>query len=335
VIKPKSKPVLKTTTARELQDMTFPDIKYVLPDYILEGLTLLAAKPKVGKSWLMLNCAIAVAEGTTVLNKNCQQGDVLYCALEDGGLRRSKLRIRQLLGDREWPKRLHLIADMPRLADGGLEFLKAWCKHVGQGRLIIIDTYKMVKSIVKTDRQQTLYDLDYDAVAELRSFAADHGMAVILVYHLRKSVSLEDALDEVNASLGLTAAVDSVLVIRRKNANSLTVYGRGRDIAELEKALAFDAKTGVWTELGDAAEVYKSQQRVAIVDALKEAGQPQTPKEIAGATEMKVHNVQYLLKELVEDGDVQKGRIWQIQARETETLRAKLNTIRGRKRRGK
>src|SRR5262245_65203993 len=37
--------------------------KYVVPGVIVEGLTLLAGKPKLGKSWLLLHMAIAVARG--------------------------------------------------------------------------------------------------------------------------------------------------------------------------------------------------------------------------------------------------------------------------------
>jgi hypothetical protein len=40
-----------------LQAMTFAPIKYVVPGIIVEGLTLLAGKPKVGKSWLLLHAA--------------------------------------------------------------------------------------------------------------------------------------------------------------------------------------------------------------------------------------------------------------------------------------
>ena len=39
-------------TAFELRLMDFPAMSYVVPGHIVEGLTLLAGKPKVGKSWL-------------------------------------------------------------------------------------------------------------------------------------------------------------------------------------------------------------------------------------------------------------------------------------------
>src|SRR5262249_23042571 len=96
-----------TFTAKELRDMRFKAIKYVVPGVIVEGLTLLASKPKKGKSWLMMHAAIAVATGGTTLGGiECEEGDVLYCALEDNP-RRLQSRATKLLGiSKEWPERL-------------------------------------------------------------------------------------------------------------------------------------------------------------------------------------------------------------------------------------
>ena len=43
-------------TAAELQRRTFPAVSYCVPDLIPEGLTIIAGKPKIGKSWLALGC---------------------------------------------------------------------------------------------------------------------------------------------------------------------------------------------------------------------------------------------------------------------------------------
>src|SRR5262249_21198336 len=44
-------------TMEALKTMTFPPIKYVVPGVIVEGLTIVAGKPKIGKSWMMLHAA--------------------------------------------------------------------------------------------------------------------------------------------------------------------------------------------------------------------------------------------------------------------------------------
>ncbi|WP_176251158.1 AAA family ATPase [Sulfitobacter sp. HGT1] len=72
----------ETFTARDLQAMKFPPLKYSVDGIIVEGITLLAGKPKLGKSWMALNIAMAVASGGLALGTiQCKKGPVLYAAL--------------------------------------------------------------------------------------------------------------------------------------------------------------------------------------------------------------------------------------------------------------
>jgi predicted ATP-dependent serine protease len=48
-------------------NMHFNPVNYVVPSVIVEGLTIFAGKPKIGKSWLLLHAANAIAEGGTTL----------------------------------------------------------------------------------------------------------------------------------------------------------------------------------------------------------------------------------------------------------------------------
>src|SRR5262245_27434130 len=65
------------TSAAQLQHKDFPEIQFVVPRYVAPGLTLLAAKPKMGKSWLCLDIAISVASGRYCLGDvKCSQGQV-------------------------------------------------------------------------------------------------------------------------------------------------------------------------------------------------------------------------------------------------------------------
>src|SRR5436190_17685404 len=84
-------------TAAELADMIFPPVSYVVDGYIAEGLTILAGRPKAGKSWLALNFGTAVASGGVALGSvRVEVGDVLYLALEDNR-RRLKQRLKQIM----------------------------------------------------------------------------------------------------------------------------------------------------------------------------------------------------------------------------------------------
>jgi hypothetical protein len=46
---------------RDLCEQKFPEIRYVVPDLFPEGVTLLASRPKIGKSWLLLQVGTAIS----------------------------------------------------------------------------------------------------------------------------------------------------------------------------------------------------------------------------------------------------------------------------------
>ena len=89
--------------------------------YITEGLTILAGRPKLGKSWFMLETALGTSmAGICLGNIVCELGDVLYLALEDNE-RRLQSRITKLIGyANDWPERLHYATEWPRADAGGL-----------------------------------------------------------------------------------------------------------------------------------------------------------------------------------------------------------------------
>ena len=286
--------------------MTFPPIKYVVPGVIVEGLTLLAGKPKIGKSWLLLHAAIAVARGGITLGDiHCIEGDVLYYALEDN-LRRLQSRMTKLLGiSQPWPKRLEFVCEMPRLTDGGLDMIKGWIEKAERPRLIIIDTLAMVRAPKKKD--QTQYDADYDAVVELRTLANEHDVAVVVVHHLRK-MDADDAFDTVSGTLGLTGAPDTILVMKydRGGSGTVVLHGRGRDLIEIEKAVSFNKDTCVWTITGDVPDVRSSTERKAVLAAMQEIGGEASVHAIATSAELKQANVRRMLARLAEKGSVQR-----------------------------
>jgi hypothetical protein len=306
----------KLTNAEALKTMIFEAIKYVVPGIIVEGLTLLAGKPKIGKSWLLLHTAIAVARGGFTLGDiHCAEGDVLYCALEDN-LRRLQSRATKLLGiAQNWPARLDFKCEMPRLANGGIELIRNWIESKPHPRLVIIDTLAMVRAPRKRDENN--YEADYAAVLELRKLANETGVAIVLSHHLRKA-DADDAFDTVSGTLGLTGAPDTVLVLKRDTSGVVILYGRGRDLTEIEMAMSFDKETCLWRIVGDADQVRRSAERGAVLTAIDEADGPIGPNEIAAAANMKAGNVRFLLGKLVKEGAIAKASYGKYQPSRSE-----------------
>src|SRR4029079_17973633 len=130
-----------------LLGMDFPALAYVVPGYVVEGLTVLGGKPKLGKSWWAYDIAIAVATGARAMGRvPCEQGDVLYLALEDNW-RRVKTRInvvRPLSKKLGGLSRLKAPTIAPRIDTGLIEELEKWRSAAANPRLIIIDVYMKV-----------------------------------------------------------------------------------------------------------------------------------------------------------------------------------------------
>jgi hypothetical protein len=82
---------LVTTTAAVLAEQDFPPVAFVVPGYIAEGLTVIAGRPKTGKSSLALGWAAAVADGGMAFGSiPVEAGDVPYLALEDNSIQRGR-----------------------------------------------------------------------------------------------------------------------------------------------------------------------------------------------------------------------------------------------------
>jgi hypothetical protein len=289
-------------TADALQRMTFPPVAFCVPDLIPEGLTLLAGKPKIGKSWFGLDICIAVAAGRACLGERQPvQGSVLYAAMEDNN-KRMQRRIDKILKTfgSDWPADLTLAHTWQRLDKGGVADLGEWIEQAKNPRLIVLDTLAGVKPI----RTQQGYTEDYESLAALHRLANDKGVSIVVLHHTRK-MEADDPVDTVSGTLGLAGCADSVLVLNRSSKGT-TLYVRGRDVEEAEHAVIFDRLTCRWTIMGSAAEVHRSNERGRILLALEDASDPMGASDIAAVTGMTANNVRQLLHKMTKDGEVRK-----------------------------
>jgi hypothetical protein len=83
--------------------------------------------------------------------------------------------------------------------------------------------------------------------------AAEHAIAIVVVHHLRKAEA-DDPFDIVSGTLGLTGAVDTIMLLWREGSGVLLAV-RGRDDEKTTKAVVFNRETCTWTTIGDAEVV--------------------------------------------------------------------------------
>jgi hypothetical protein len=274
------RPKVEMYTAADLVEMTLSEPKWAVQGIVPEGLTILAGKPKLGKSWAALNMAVAISGNKLVFGSApADKGDVLYLALEDNP-RRLKARLEKVLGSvRDASPRLILATRWPRQDKHGLKEIEKWLDSQPEARLVIVDTWARFKPARGKGKDR--YEEDYQHAVELKALADQSEVAVLVLHHARK-MAADDALDEVSGSNGLTGAADTILVLRRDRTEAdATLLITGRDVEEQELALRFDPSKGAWRIIGTAAEYGLSKQRREILTILQDAGMPMKPAEIA------------------------------------------------------
>lgn len=295
-------------SAEDLMQQTFPPPRWAVPGLISEGLTMLAGKPKIGKSFLCLNLGLAVARGGRALGKiGVEQGEALYLALEDSP-RRLQERLQTMLSGSAAPGRFHLATDWPRMdgEEGGLRHLSGWIDEHPETRLVIIDTFGKARQA--PNAQANVYYDEYGAGGLMKTVADRHGVAVLVIHHTNKLKSAEDPFDMISGSTGLTGVVDTAAVMKRDRTEADAVlHAAGRDVDAFEWALRFEPHVCSWTVKGDAEDYRRSKERRAIIEVLREAA-PEAlgPKEIADATEQPYSNVTNLLSKMAGTGAVRK-----------------------------
>jgi predicted transcriptional regulator len=291
-------------SAKDLVAKKFEPIRWIIPGYLPEGMAVLAGAPKLGKTWLALDWMLAVASGGNAMGSApCPKGDVLGLMLEDNE-RRLQNRLQQMQRD-ELPDRLRLLTDWPNLDDGCVEEIEAWIASANEPRLIVIDVFARVKG--GKGSKETDYDSDYRQAAKLQSIASKHNLALIVIHHTRKQ-SADDPFDEVSGTRGLTGAADTVLVLKRDGGTKQPViYGRGRDLEEVETAVQFDKDAGRWEIIGEAWQVADTHERREIQQVLGRSTDPLSPKEIAEIIGKSSANVQKMLSKMEDAGQVTRA----------------------------
>jgi hypothetical protein len=281
-------------TARQVSETVLEPTRTIIEDLLIEGVTLLAAKQKIGKSWLILNLALAISRGLPALGKlPTEQGEVLYVSLEDNEAAMQE-RLEQLLGKDEAPETLFITHEWPLLNCDGIHLLEAFLDEHPNTRLVVFDTLARVRPPMKSSANA--YYEDYHTIAPLKAVADRYKLAIVLVHHFRKAEGA-DPYDAVSGSSGLTAAADATMLLKRERQHmTASLALTGRAIREQELALEF-SDTGTWLLLGEAAEVRRSEFEREALLVLHEHG-PLTPSQYALLTGRKRETVKVQLNRM-------------------------------------
>jgi hypothetical protein len=292
----------------ELYAAEFPEPRYLVPGLLTAGLAALAARPKIGKSWMALQLAVAVGAGGSFFNQPAQKGRVLYLALEDSP-RRMKLRLQKQQATEQANVRFEF-SWLP-LLEGGMDMLlRAIDYH--RYSLVIIDTLARALGYVDPNKQaeMNLY------LGMLQRAAVERNMTILLIDHHRKGNGGEgNVIDDIIGATAKGGVLDIAWgLYRTRGEKNATLKLTGRDIEERELAMRFERATGCWNCLGDAEMIVSGEREQEILEAMEKLGVP-SHKELADVTGQ---DRSYCFRRI--QALMNKGKVRQIEGRPTRYM---------------
>ena len=174
------------------------------------GLSLLLAKPKVGKSVFAFNLALRVSRGEPFLGQSTTQGDVLYLALEESAEQVDKNWDSFNKTNGEPSGGEHLFVHSGTAPTKALKKLEKVIEtREIKPKLVIIDLLQKFVRIKKIED----YAEVITAIEPIMAMARRLGCHVLLTHHAPKGE--RELIESGLGSIGLTGSVDTVILIKK------------------------------------------------------------------------------------------------------------------------
>lgn len=282
--------------AADLLALDLPPLRWIVPDLICEGTSVIAAPPKIGKSCLVYQSVVETSIGGELFGRRVTPGSALYLALEDGA-RRGRDRLRAALGGRVMPRgRLEVRWSAPLIGQGLEDSIARWLDDHADATIVAIDTLGKVRA--RGDGRANAYQTDVDDLGRLQGLFRDRQVALVIVHHARKEAG-DDFLASVSGTYGVTGSADTIIVAKRPGRHPFgTLTVTGRDVPDAEIPVEFDGLT--WRS-APAIVPQGRFERAEVYDLVRQRG-PIFPKAIADALEKERTAVQHMVSAMADDG---------------------------------
>jgi len=239
----------------ELDAMDIQPTRWLVADLIAPGLTLLAAPPKAGKSYLALQMGLCVAAGKPFLDRETTASRVSYFDLEQwhGLIRPRRNAIKQAHAIGAVPLRFRLTMDA---GDGALA---AMAEEIDAGsKLIIVDLFARVRDELAEDAKKNAYARDYVAITKIADFALQHPEVAIVVIHHANKGRHDEWQAKISGSYGLTGGSHANVYMARPDLRGMedddrdaalnyrVLMAQGKQVEEQEVVIEKMAAGGGW-----------------------------------------------------------------------------------------
>lgn len=303
--------LLMLPSGDELMNKLFAPLEYIVDDFMPMGCWLMVGEAKLGKTWMMLDLAVAVASGGEFMGHRCKQGRVMYLALEESE-RRINARLHALCEakgpeTKRWMSQIKfgtIDSEVPNADEGLYQMIETIFDSDPTITLLVLDTLHTVRPAARNG--EGIYERDRRALDPLtKVLAARPGRSIMVVHHTRKAKS-DNVYESASGSMGLGGAVDGQIVLVTDSAGQTVFHMRGRDVETYQVTVQ---RNGVlWEMGGDPEAAGLSDTRAKIIHVLSQftAGAGASPKTIAEMSGVDVNTVNQRLRSMVKDNQVMK-----------------------------
>lgn len=291
---------LPEITKKDLMAKEFPPIEWIVQDFIPQGVTLIAAPPKEGKTFLCEYLCDCMGGGRPWGEVPTKKQRILYIdAEQDEQLIQHRFKALNLENEE---------SDLVFSAMPGLMFSDCPEKHidrltrqvVGRYDLVVFDTFGRLFEQPRTGGDA--YEVARQRIQPLHEWAKKHSLNVFVVHHTNKAGGRSgedvDAMDVITGSNALLSVVDCGLVIRKHRENEYKAYTKGRYFPGGVYSLKYNKPR--WEFCGTFEEESTSETIRLILEYMRSAGCPCKAKEIADSTGLKQGTVSQNLKRMSE-----------------------------------
>ena len=249
-----SKNFLPTVNLDELFESVYRSKPAIVENLIYPGTYILAGAPKVGKSFLVAQLAYHIATGQRLWDYEVKQSTVLYLALEDDH-RRLQKRMNRMFGV-DGTANLYFAITAKKLGEGLEDQLEEFINLHPDTRLIIIDTLQKIR---QGNGDSYSYANDYECVGNLKKFADQKEICLLIVHHTRKQQA-SDKFDMISGTTGILGCADGAFVLQkeRRTDSSATLDIVGRDLCDQRLYLIRNQEKLLWDLDHAETELWKS-----------------------------------------------------------------------------
>lgn len=239
------RPELQIEGLPHIMNTEYPEREQIIPGLLPKGLIIMAGQAKIGKSYAMLNLALAAADGGVAWSAISLQErtNTLYIAYESDP-NEIKERTNIIMNNYPIPDNLYFMnMDLDnldfKLDATGLQMMADCVKKHDIG-LVIVDTWQRARPD-DNGHKGNAYERDSDLLVPVQSMTKALDITTILVHHTRKGVDTDNPFNEISGSTGFQAVSDAMMVMKKtQDYNHLWV--RGRRMADVQYGVKIDVQ---------------------------------------------------------------------------------------------